>query len=119
MTASVTDDQLIEAACDASGAAHAPYSRLEVGAALLTTGGRIVTGCNVENASFGLTICAERGAVFRAIAEREREFTKIAIYSKPGVMPCGTASLGLLTANLHSKFFQAHRMPSRPPSIIP
>jgi cytidine deaminase len=72
--------------------AYAPYSRFSVGAALLTAGGRIVSGCNVENASFGLSICAERNAVFRAIGEGERDFVAIAVTAGPGQIasPCGS-----------------------------
>ncbi len=71
--------------------AHAPYSRFRVGAALLTRGGRIITACNVENASLGLSMCAERAAVFRAIAEGERDFRAIAVTAGRGqtAPPCG------------------------------
>jgi cytidine deaminase len=71
--------------------AHAPYSKFPVGAALLTRSGRVITGCNVENASYGLGICAERAAVFRAVAEGERDFVAIAVTGKAGVaaQPCG------------------------------
>lgn len=71
--------------------AYAPYSKFFVGAALLTKSGRVFTGCNVENLSFGLTICAERNAVFAAVAAGEREFVKIGIVadSKTPVTPCG------------------------------
>jgi cytidine deaminase len=71
--------------------AHAPYSKFQVGAALWTADGRIFAGCNVENASFGLTICAERNAVFAAVAAGVRAFSALAIVSsgdKP-VTPCG------------------------------
>jgi cytidine deaminase len=71
--------------------AYAPYSRFPVGAALLTASGRVYLGCNVENASFGLTLCAERNAVFKAVSDGEREFVAIAITAgerKPS-SPCG------------------------------
>lgn len=71
--------------------AHAPYSNFQVGAALVTKSGKVFTGCNVENLSFGLTVCAERNAVFAAVAAGEKEFTAIAIVadSKTPVSPCG------------------------------
>jgi len=87
----IDHDALLEAACAARSRSHAPYSRFHVGAALLTDTGRIITGCNVENASFGLSICAERAALFRAVAEGERRFTAIAICAdgKEPTPPCG------------------------------
>lgn len=71
--------------------AYAPYSRFAVGAALRAKSGQVFTGCNVENLSFGLTCCAERNAVFAAVAQGEREFEAIAIVadSKEPVTPCG------------------------------
>jgi cytidine deaminase len=72
-------DPLQAAALAARENAHAPYSKFRVGAALQDTGGRIHTGCNVENATYGLTLCAERVAVFKAISEGAREFRRIAI----------------------------------------
>lgn len=70
--------------------AWAPYSQFSVGAALLTNSGEIITGCNVENASYGLTICAERAAVCRAIAMGLRDFSAICI-TLPGIpVPCGS-----------------------------
>ncbi|UCC62742.1 MAG: cytidine deaminase [Anaerolineae bacterium] len=80
---------LIAAAREACQRAYAPYSGFCVGAALQTSSGRVFTGCNVENASYGLTICAERVAVGKAVAEGERNFDAIAIVSKGGFMPCG------------------------------
>jgi cytidine deaminase len=72
--------------------AYAPYSRFPVGAALLAADGRIFTGVNVENASYGLTTCAERTALVRAVAEGARDFTAIAIAGPEGVScpPCGS-----------------------------
>ncbi|MGC8838881.1 MAG: cytidine deaminase [Anaerolineae bacterium] len=82
-------DRLVEAALDASQRAHAPYSRFPVGAALLGASGKVYTGCNVENVSFSLTVCAERTAVFKAVSEGEREFRALVVYSRTGVTPCG------------------------------
>lgn len=82
-------DELIAAALDAQQRAYCPYSDFPVGAALRTAGGAIYRGVNVENASFGLTICAERVAAAAAVAAGEREFTAIAIASRSGVAPCG------------------------------
>jgi cytidine deaminase len=84
-------DALLEAALSARRHAHAPFSKFLVGAALLDAGGRIHTGCNVENATYGLTICAERVAVFKAISEGARAFERIAVAAdteKP-TPPCG------------------------------
>jgi cytidine deaminase len=80
---------LIEAAIAARDRAYAKYSRFNVGAALLTAGGEIIVGCNVENVSYGLTICAERVAVFSAVAAGEQKFQALAVASAGGVTPCG------------------------------
>lgn len=72
-------DELIEAALKAGQRAYAPYSHYRVGAALLTAQGRIYQGCNIENASYGATNCAERTAFFKAVSEGERQFLAIAI----------------------------------------
>jgi homotetrameric cytidine deaminase len=82
--------QLHRAAEEARPRAYAPYSGYQVGAAVRATDGSIVTGVNVENASFGLTICAERAAIFRALAEGHRGFDAVAV-AGPGstVSPCG------------------------------
>ena len=84
-------DPLQAAALAARENAHAPYSKFRVGAALQDTGGRIHTGCNVENATYGLTLCAERVAVFKAISEGAREFRRIAIAADSETLtpPCG------------------------------
>ncbi len=81
---------LIRAARSAQKHAHAPYSEFPVGAALLTSTGKIFTGCNVENASFGLTICAERVAVTKAVSEGYRKFRAIAVVAPHKTLtPCG------------------------------
>lgn len=80
---------LVEAAGRAACAAYAPYSGFKVGAALLAGDGQIVTGCNVENASFGLTICAERAVVCRAVADGLRDFAALAVCAPGGAPPCG------------------------------
>ncbi len=81
--------QLLAAAIDARLQAYAPYSDFLVGAALLTADDQILCGCNVENASYGLTICAERNAVFAAVAQGHRQFQAIALATVGGVTPCG------------------------------
>ena len=85
------DQELLTAATAARLAAYAPYSHFQVGAALLAKDGRIFTGCNVENLSYGLTICAERNAIFSAVAAGVREFEAIAIVAdtREPVSPCG------------------------------
>lgn len=85
------DEKLIAAARAARDNAHAPYSKFRVGAALLGKSGRIYTGCNVENASYGLTICAERTAIVKAVSEGERQFEAIAVVTDVEKLtpPCG------------------------------
>ena len=82
---------LMREAVAARTASFSPYSRFPVGAALLGASGRIYHGCNVENASFGLTCCAERTAVFAAVSQGERAFTAIAVPARAGAgaPPCG------------------------------
>jgi len=86
-----TDQQLVTQAIAVAGRAYAPYSRFQVGAVLVGKDGRIFAGCNVENISFGLTICAERNAVFAAVAAGCREFSRIVIVADTEVpaSPCG------------------------------
>jgi cytidine deaminase len=83
--------RLVAAAVEARKLAVAPYSRFQVGAALLTAKGAIVTGANVESASYGLTCCAERVALFKALTQGERGFAAIAVVARApmGPMPCG------------------------------
>ena len=85
------DKDLIKQASKAMKKAYAPYSKFKVGAALLTDKGKVYTGCNIENASYGLTVCAERAAIFKAISEGERKFKSIVIVinSTKVAMPCG------------------------------
>jgi cytidine deaminase len=82
---------LIQKAKEAMKNAYSPYSNFSVGSALLATSGKVYTGCNIENASYGATNCAERTALFKAISEGERSFSKIAIVSSNDefTFPCG------------------------------
>jgi cytidine deaminase len=89
----VTDEQqLIDAARAAREKAFAPFSGFRVGAALRTKAGKIIQGCNIENATLGLTLCAERVAIFKAISDGEREFTAIAVVCDTEKLtpPCGS-----------------------------
>lgn len=84
-------EELILLAKKASKNAYAPYSKFYVGAALLTKNGKIFTGSNIENASYGATVCAERVAIFKAVSEGEKDFESIAIYTNTDKLsfPCG------------------------------
>lgn len=84
-------DSLVQAAMEARLHAHAPFSNFAVGAAVEDATGRIFTGCNIENATYGLTICAERVAVFKAVSEGARDLRRIAIVAQTGDLtpPCG------------------------------
>ncbi|HME08949.1 MAG TPA: cytidine deaminase [Bryobacteraceae bacterium] len=83
--------ELAEAALRARENAHAPFSHFKVGAALEDATGTVFTGCNIENATYGLTLCAERVAVFKAISEGARNFVRIAVAAETDVLtpPCG------------------------------
>ncbi|HLY19375.1 MAG TPA: cytidine deaminase [Bryobacteraceae bacterium] len=107
-------DALIAAALKARENAHAPFSHFKVGAALEDSAGRIHTGCNVENASYGLTLCAERVAVFKAVSEGARQFRRVAVVADTDILtpPCGACrqilwefcgDAELLLANLSGK----------------
>ena len=91
----MTDLELMRLAEDARAYSYTPYSGFAVGAALLTKSGKVYTGCNIENASYTPTVCAERTAVFKAVSEGEREFAAIAIIGGPAgekgrfCAPCG------------------------------
>ena len=84
-----TRDTLIAAACAARPSAYAPYSHFTVGAALLADDGRVYTGVNVENASYGLTVCAERNAIGAMALAGGRRVLAVAVCTANGVMPCG------------------------------
>lgn len=83
-------DKLVRQAQAARGRAYAPYSHYPVGAALLTTTGRVYEGANIENAAYPVTICAERVAVFKAVSEGERAFIAVAVVTANGGTPCGS-----------------------------
>ncbi len=113
-------DVLISAARSARENAHAPYSNFRVGAALRAKSGRIFTGCNVENSTYGLTLCAERVAVFKAISEGERGFDAVAVVTDTDSLtpPCGACrqilwefcgDAEVVLANLKGKI-EVHRM---------
>jgi cytidine deaminase len=107
-------DALVAAALQARENAHAPYSKFKVGAAVQDESGRIFTGCNVENATYGLSVCAERVAIFKAISEGARKFTRVAVVADTGRLtpPCGACrqilwefcgDVELVMANLHGQ----------------
>jgi cytidine deaminase len=111
---------LIAAARTAREHAHAPYSNFRVGAAVRAKSGRIFTGCNVENATYGLTLCAERVAIFKAVSEGERGFDAVAVVADTDVLtpPCGACrqilwefcgDAEVVLANLDGKV-ERHRM---------
>lgn len=106
---------LIKTATLARENAFAPYSNFKVGAAIETANGKIYTGCNVENASYGLTVCAERVAIWKAMSEGEREFTKIIVVADTTNLtpPCGACrqiiwefcgDISVVLVNLQGKF---------------
>jgi len=86
---SALHQDLARLAAEARTRAYAPYSCFAVGAAVLGQDGRVFTGCNVENASYGLTVCAERTAIFRAIAEGASRLAALAVSAVPAAWPCG------------------------------
>lgn len=89
MTHRTTEAELVEKARAVRDRAYAPYSGFSVGAALLGRSGAVYTACNVENAAYPLTICAERAAVAKAVSEGERSFEAIAVVTSTGASPCG------------------------------
>jgi len=113
-------EDLISAARTVREQAYAPYSKFQVGAALLTASGRIFCGCNVENLSFGLTVCAERAAVFTAIAAGETKFEAIAVVadSIQPVTPCGACRQVLVEFSTDLKIVSANLQDQRYESTI-
>jgi cytidine deaminase len=104
----------VDAALAARGFAHAPFSMFKVGAALQAEDGRVFTGCNIENATYGLTMCAERVAIFKAMSEGARRFVRIAVAADAETLapPCGACrqilwefcgNAGLTLVNLDGK----------------
>lgn len=106
----MTEAALVQLAWEARTRAYAPYSRFPVGAALLTADGRTFLGCNVENASYGLSCCAERTAVFKAVSEGARELVAIAVVAdtRGPVAPCGACRQVLAEFNLKMKVILAN-----------
>ncbi len=110
---------LVDTAIAARKNAHAPYSHFQVGAALEAEDGRVFTGCNVENATYGLSVCAERVAVFKAISEGVSKFRRIAVSADTDVLtpPCGSCrqilwefcgDIEITLTNLHGKTETLH-----------
>jgi cytidine deaminase len=107
-------DPLISAALQARENAHAPFSKFKVGAAVEDSNGRLHSGCNVENATYGLTVCAERIAIFKAISEGSRGFKRVAVVADTDTLtpPCGACrqilwefcgDVEIVLANLNGK----------------
>jgi cytidine deaminase len=105
----ISKSKLIEAAAKAREGAVAPYSKFKVGAALLTKSGEIIGGANVESASYGLTCCAERVALFGALTSGKKNFVAVAVVAraKNGPMPCGACRQLLAEYALDAKLFVA------------
>lgn len=99
----MTDQELLDLARAAAGKSYSPYSHFPVGAALECADGTIFTGCNVENAAYGDTICAERTAAVKAVSEGHRDFQRIAIWgdSRDYCYPCGSCRQFLQEFNKH------------------
>ncbi|CAN5491287.1 cytidine deaminase [soil metagenome] len=108
----VSDEELIKAATEVRENAYAPFSNFRVGSALETEDGEIISGCNVESASYGLTVCAERVAVWKAISQGQRKIKRIAVVADTEALtpPCGVCrqiiwefggDIPVVMANLH------------------
>lgn len=89
MTNKQVNQKLREMAVEASKESHSPYSKVKVGSAVLTTDGEYFSGCNIENSSFGGTICAERVAIFKAVSAGQKSLAKVYVYTEAGWPPCG------------------------------
>mgnify|MGYP001012653947 FL=1 len=102
---------LVELAIKAKENAYVPYSNFRVGAALLTKNGKVYTGCNIENASYGATNCAERTAIFKAVSEGEREFEAIAINADTDDMtfPCGICRQAIIEFSRDIKLYISNK----------
>jgi len=85
----LTEAELIRIAIQVRGNAYAPYSKFAVGAALLTKSGKLFTGCNVENSSYGLTVCAERNAIGAMVVAGRQDLAKVVVAASPLASPCG------------------------------
>jgi len=106
------EEKLLEAAKNARLLSYSPYSKFKVGAAVLTKNGKIYSGCNIENASYGITNCAERTAIFKAVSEGERDLTALVVVAdtEGPVSPCGACRQviaefkidTIIMANLHN-----------------
>ena len=116
---SESENQLIEQATAARVRSVAPFSKFLVGAALQTDEGKVFTGCNVESASYGLTVCAERVAIWKALSEGERDFARLVIVADTEQLtpPCGTCRqiiwefckhATIVLANLHGQREEVH-----------
>jgi cytidine deaminase len=99
--------ELIETAAAARQKAYVPYSHYPVGAALLTASGAVFTGCNIEIASYGATVCGERTAAFKAVSEGEREFRAVAVVTSNGAAPCGICRQVLIEFGPHMSVIMA------------
>jgi len=105
-----SDNQLIETAKAARLQSVAPFSNFLVGAALQTKAGKVYTGCNVESASYGLTVCAERVAIWKALSEGERDFTELVVVADTEALtpPCGTCRQIIWEFAKHAKIVLAN-----------
>ena len=112
-------DPLVAAAIAVRENAHAPFSKFKVGAAVQDIDGNVFTGCNVENATYGLTVCAERVAIFKAVSEGARKFVRVAVTADTEMLtpPCGACrqilwefcgDVELVMSNLHGKTETVH-----------
>ncbi|HYR74294.1 MAG TPA: cytidine deaminase [Pyrinomonadaceae bacterium] len=104
------NNQLIETAAAARLQSLAPFSKFLVGAALQTKAGKVYTGCNIESASYGLTVCAERVAIWKALSEGEREFTDLVVVADTEALtpPCGTCRQIIWEFAKHAKIVLAN-----------